>query len=209
MSGWPGSQRRSSLRRRSGGAPAERQRVKARRHRGATRNQGSDRNSMQAFPKYILAPYLATPFEVVGRMVEAAGVGADDLVYDIGCGDGRLAIAAAATGASALGVDVEQGWVDIARAQAAAAGVAERVSFERCDAMELDLGPASVVFLYLVEWSTQRMAARVREQCRPGTRIVSHSFGLDGLPGSTTHPFHDAAGGLRRIHCWVHPGVDS
>lgn len=96
-------------------------------------------------PRYILAPYVPTPPEVVEQMIRLADVQPADMVYDLGCGDGRLAIAAAASrGARCLAVDVEQYWVEQSRINAAAAGVSHLVQFEHCDATELDLRPATL-----------------------------------------------------------------
>lgn len=155
-------------------------------------------------PRYILAPYVATPHEVAGQMVELADVQSSDCVYDLGCGDGRLLIAAARMrGAHGLGVDIEPYWIEQSQANAAQAGVADRVRFDRRDAFELDLAPATVVFLYLVQWSTRRVMERVLTHCAPGTRVVSHSFGFDGLAGCTTRTFVDGEGISRSLHLHV------
>ena len=152
----------------------------------------------------VLAPYMATPPEVVERMLRLAAVGADDLVYDLGCGDGRILIAAACAGASGVGVDIESHWVELSRLNANAAGVAERVRFEQADALSLDLRQATVVVLYLVHWSVQRVLARVRSQCAPGTRVVSHSFPIE-LDGARSEWVIDAEGQRRQIHLWTVP----
>lgn len=156
-------------------------------------------------PRYILAPYVATADDVVERMLDLAGVGSADVVFDLGCGDGRLAIAAARRGARAYGVDIEPWWVEQARLNAAAAGVADRVRFELRDAMDVDTSSASVVVLYLVHWSTQRMAAELLERCAPGTRIVSNSFPFEGCAGALTQSIIDATGQSRDLHLWVLP----
>jgi SAM-dependent methyltransferase len=153
-------------------------------------------------PRHILAPYMATPADVVERMVRLAEVGEGDVVYDLGCGDGRMAIAAGRRGAHAVGVDIEPYWIEQARSNAAAAGVSARVSFEQRDALELDLAPATVVFMYLVQWSTQRVAAQILGQCAVGTRVVSHSFGFDTV-AARSETFEDASGQPRTLHLWV------
>ena len=113
--------------------------------------------SVAAAPPSILAPFVASPDDVVARLLDIAGVGPGDVVYDLGCGDGRIAIAAARRGARAWGCDIEPYRVDESRRNAAAAGVAERATFELADAMSVDVAPATVVALYLVEWSTRRL----------------------------------------------------
>lgn len=154
-------------------------------------------------PRYILAPYVPTPPEVVECMLDVAQVGPADLVYDLGCGDGRLAIAAAGRGAHALGVDIEQHWIESARASAQAAGVADRVRFEQCDATNLDLSPANVVLMYLVHWSTQRMVAAIARHCLSGTRVVSHSFPIETGGEVVQTIVSDGAGASRAVHLWV------
>lgn len=156
-------------------------------------------------PRYILAPYVATADDVVEHMLDLAGVGPDDVVFDLGCGDGRLAIAAARRGALAYGVDIEPWWVEHSRLNAEAAGVSDRARFEQRDAMDVDVSTASVVVLYLVHWSTQRMAAELLERCAPGTRIVSNSFPFEGCPGARTQTIIDATGQSRDLHLWVLP----
>jgi 2-polyprenyl-3-methyl-5-hydroxy-6-metoxy-1,4-benzoquinol methylase len=156
-------------------------------------------------PRYILAPYVATADDVVERMLDLARVGPDDVVFDLGCGDGRLAIAAARRGARAYGVDIEPWWVEQSRLNAEAAGVADRARFEQRDAMDVDVSTASVVVLYLVHWSTQRMAAELLERCAPGTRIVSNSFPFEGRARARTQSIIDATGQSRDLHLWVLP----
>lgn len=154
--------------------------------------------------QYILAPYVATPYEIVERMLDLANVGPEDRVMDLGCGDGRVVIASAlARGARGVGIDIEPYWVEQARAAATAAGVDSRVHFEHADAMHFDLSGASVVFLYLVHWSTQRIADRLHRECAPGTRVVSHSFGFDAVATATSEIVADAEGCSRRLHLWV------
>lgn len=159
---------------------------------------------VNSFMLHILAPYMATPFDVVARMLRLARVGAGDMVFDLGCGDGRMLIAAAAAGARGLGVDIEPYWVEQSRQNAAAAGVSEAVRFEQADALSLDLRPATVVVLYLVHWSVQRVLTRVQEQCAAGTRVVSHSFPIE-LAGTITERFIDTEGQRREIHLWTVP----
>jgi precorrin-6B methylase 2 len=160
-------------------------------------------------PRYILAPYVATADDVVEHMLDLAGVGPDDVVFDLGCGDGRLAIAAARRGALAYGVDIEPWWVEHSRLNAEAAGVSDRARFEQRDAMDVDVSTASVVVLYLVHWSTQRMAAELLERCAPGTRVVSNSFPFEGCAGARTQPIIDATGKPRDLHLWVLPERDA
>lgn len=154
-------------------------------------------------PRYVLAPYVPTPPEVVERMLDLAGVTSTDVVYDLGCGDGRIVIAAAKRGARAVGVDIESHRVDEARKAAAEAGVAHLASFELHDALSVDLASASVVMLYLVEWSTRMLDEKLAAELRPGARIVSHSFGMGDRPAEKTEQWVDATGQSRTLRLWI------
>jgi ribosomal protein L11 methylase PrmA len=141
---------------------------------------------------------------VVERMLRLANVQSTDVVYDLGCGDGRLVIAAAKTHASrGVGVDLDAQLVEEARRNAARERVAELVRFEQCDALSVDLAPATVVFLYLLHSSMPIVAAHLLRHVRPGTRVVSHSFDVPFLKPTAVDAFMDAAGTPRAIHLWV------
>jgi cyclopropane fatty-acyl-phospholipid synthase-like methyltransferase len=130
-------------------------------------------------------PYVPTPDAVVDAMLVLARVGAQDFVYDLGCGDGRIVIAAATKhGARGYGVDIDPAPLIRARRDAEHAGVADRVHFERADLFEIDLRPATVVTLYLFESLNRRLLPKLRAELRPGARIVSHkfTFGPDWAP---------------------------
>jgi precorrin-6B methylase 2 len=126
-----------------------------------------------------LAPYVPTPQDVVDRMLALAGVTADDVVYDLGCGDGRIVITAARKfGARGVGVDIDPERIKESEANAKAAGVESRVSFRMQDAMTVDVSPATVVTLYLLSSSNAKLRPILTKQLRPGARIVSHAFSM-------------------------------
>lgn len=153
---------------------------------------------------HILAPYVATPEDVVARLLGLADVGPADRVLDLGCGDGRVAIAAAKDrGASGAGVDIEPYWIEESRRNAELAGVSDRVDFRADDATRCELAGASVVFLYLVQWSTQLLAPRLRAELQPGTRIVSLSFAIDNWTPKRIDRFIDSTGTERVLYLWV------
>lgn len=154
-------------------------------------------------PRYILAPFVPTPPEVVERMLDLAGVTSADVVYDLGCGDGRIVIAAAKRGARAVGVDIEPHWVAEATKNAAAAGVSDRARFEVQDALVLDVSSATVVMLYLVEWSTRMLDEKLAAELRPGARIVSHSFGMGDRPAEKSEQWVDSTGQPRTLRLWI------
>src|SRR6187399_1520097 len=120
--------------------------------------------------------YVPTPEPVVDRMLELAAVDEDDIVYDLGCGDGRIVITAAQRyGVKAWGFDIDPVRVAEARANAKAAGVEDLVTIEQKDIFTLDLSPASVVTLYLLPELNVRLIPQLA-QLEPGSRIVSHDF---------------------------------
>jgi SAM-dependent methyltransferase len=124
-------------------------------------------------------PYVPTPGDIVERMLELAGVRANDVVYDLGSGDGRLVIEAARRfGARGVGVEREARLVELARAAAASANVADRVSFSQGDLFETDLRSATVVTLYLLPRLLEQLLPKLRAELTPGVRIVSHDYPL-------------------------------
>jgi SAM-dependent methyltransferase len=151
----------------------------------------------------ILAPHVATPTDVVERMLELALVVPGDVLYDLGCGDGRIAIAAAKRGARAWGCDVEEHWVAEARRHAEAAGVSALATFEVADATSVDVAPATVVALYLVEWSTRRLGEKLAAELRPGARVVSHNFAVADGPPDREERWIDAGGEPRAVRLWT------
>jgi len=135
-------------------------------------------------------PYVPTPDTVVERMLELAAVGAQDTVYDLGSGDGRLVIEAARRyGARGVGVEREARLVDMARAAAASARVAHRVSFQQGDLFDTDLRGATVVTLYLLPHLLERLVPKLRAELAAGARIVSHDYPLVPWPLERTLEF--------------------
>ena len=154
-------------------------------------------------PLYVLAPYVATPFDVVDRMLSLADVRPFDMLFDLGCGDGRVVICAAtARGARGFGVDIDPYRVEQSRFNAWASRVSHLVRFEQGDALAVDLSSASVVFLYMLHWSTQFVANHIFQRVTPGTRVVSHGFPIEALPPSAIETFIDATGISRTLGLW-------
>ena len=119
--------------------------------------------------------YVPTPPAVVREMLELAGVGPTDLVYDLGSGDGRIPImAASAFGARGVGIDIDPQRIREAEANARAAGVADRVSFRNQDLFEADFRDATVVTLFLSADVNSRLRPRLLRELAPGTRVVSY-----------------------------------
>ena len=121
--------------------------------------------------------YVPTPQNVVDKMLEVAKVTKDDYVFDLGSGDGRIPITAAARyGARGFGVDINPKLIAEARANAKAAGVADRVEFRRQDLFKTSVREATVVGLYLFVWANVKLRPRLISELRPGSRIVAHDF---------------------------------
>ncbi|HSB21376.1 MAG TPA: class I SAM-dependent methyltransferase [Anaeromyxobacteraceae bacterium] len=132
-------------------------------------------------------PYEPTSPEIVQAMLRLARVRADDVVYDLGCGDGRIVIEAARLGARGVGVDLDPQRIREARANARVAGVEGRVDLRLGDLFEADLRPATVVMLYLWPEVNLRLRPKLLSELRPGTRVVSHTHDMgDWQPQETT-----------------------
>ena len=151
----------------------------------------------------IEVPYVPTPNEVVEEMLKVAHVGKDDVVYDLGCGDGRIIITAAQKyGARGVGVDLNEERIKESNENARKAGVTERVKFLRQDLFETDLKDATVVTLYLLPFINERLRPKLFRELRPGTRVVSHAFDMgDWTPEKVLHVKTGAED--RMVYYWV------
>lgn len=128
-----------------------------------------------------LAPFVATPMPVVKRMLELAGVNADSVVFDLGCGDGRVVVTAASKyGARGVGVDIDPVRIAEARSRARRAGVEDRVDILRQDIFDTDISPATVVYLYLYPDSNRLLRPFLEEHLRAGAVVVCHDFLMPG-----------------------------
>jgi ubiquinone/menaquinone biosynthesis C-methylase UbiE len=153
--------------------------------------------------------FVPTPPSAVERMVEMAGVRAGDLVYDLGCGDGRIVIAAAKQQKiKAVGVDIDPERVAESRENVRTAGLESLVEIRQADVFDLDLSEADVVFLYL----TPRLNARLMPQLRklkPGARIISYEFDMgNAKPVEVVREKFDQYG-EQKIYKWVVPWEES
>jgi len=147
-------------------------------------------------------PFVPTPHSLVEKMLDLAGVGASDYLIDLGCGDGRIAVAAARRGARALGVDLDPLRIEEARAAARIAGLEARVRFRRQDLFATPIWDADVIALYLLPRINLALRPRLLTELRPGARIVSHAFDMgDWRPEALET--HDG----RRIFLWLVPAI--
>ena len=154
-----------------------------------------------------LAPYVPTPQDVVDRMLSLANVTASDVIYDLGCGDGRIVVTAAKKfGARGVGVDFDPDRIKESEANAKAAGVEHLVTFRLQDAMTVDVSPATVVTLYLLSSSNTKLRPILTRQLKPGSRIVSHAFSMGDWSPEKTDVFTDSGGTQRTLYRWITDG---
>jgi len=146
-------------------------------------------------------PFVPTPQEVVVEMLKMAGVTPNDLVYDLGCGDGRIVITAAKVfGARGVGVDNDPGLVRRSNENARQAGVTDRVKFLEQDLFKTDILEASVVTLYLLPELNLLLRPKLLQDLKPGSRIVAHEFDMgDWKP--------DCIGKVPKVKLYYHPAI--
>ena len=146
-------------------------------------------------------PYVPTNQKVVKAMLKLAKVKKSDVVYDLGCGDGRIVITAAKDyGASGVGVDIDPQRIKEANENAKKAKVADKVKFVEGDLFEMDFSKATVVTLYLLPAINLKLRPKLLEQLKPGTRIVSHAFDMGDWKPEQTRVVEGAT-----IYFWTVP----
>lgn len=146
-------------------------------------------------------PYITTPQRVVERMLEMADVSDEDVVYDLGSGDGRFVITAAQQfGARGVGIEIDPDLVREARSKARLAGVSDRVEFRQGSLFDVDLREASVVTLYLEPDLNLRLRPKLLLHLDPGDRVVSHDFDM-----GTWTPDRVETMGRSTIYRWIVP----
>ena len=124
-------------------------------------------------------PYVPTPQPVVDKMLDLAKVGSKDVLFDLGCGDGRIVITAARDrGARGTGIDIDPVRIQEAMQNAKTAGVSDRVNFKQGNLFEADFSPATVVTLYLLPDINRKLRPQLWKQLKVGTRVVSHDFDM-------------------------------
>jgi SAM-dependent methyltransferase len=149
--------------------------------------------------------YIPTPPRVVDAMLEIAKVTGDDVVYDLGSGDGRIVITAAKTyGARGVGIEIDPALVKMATDNAAAAGVSDKVRFIAQNLFTADIGDATVVTLYLLQSINERLRPKLVRELKPGTRIVSHVFNM----GPEWPPQNMVTVGASPVFFWMIPERD-
>ena len=134
-----------------------------------------------------VAPYVPTPWHVVDRMLEEVDVTEEDVVFDLGSGDGRILMRAAKRlGARGVGYEINADLVEEARSAVEAAGVADQVEIRDRDIFDADLSSATVVTLFLVTSAHRRLRPKLLNELQPGTRIASYKWEIPGWNPSKT-----------------------
>jgi SAM-dependent methyltransferase len=147
-------------------------------------------------------PYEPSSEEVIGAMLEIAKVGKNDLVYDLGCGDGRIVIAAAQiAGARGVGVDLDPERIKESLENVRKTNVTDRVQFFQQDLFQTEIGKATVVMLYLWPEVNLKLRPKLFRELKPGTRVVSHSHDMGSWEPDQTI----TASKGHRVHFWVIP----
>ena len=146
-------------------------------------------------------PYVPTDDAVVPAILRLANITGNDVIYDLGCGDGRIVIAAARhRGASGVGIDVDPLRIEECRENARRAGVTGRVTFLQKSFFDVDLSPASVVTLYLLPSLNIKLRPKLMGELRPGSRVISNHFDMaHWRPDETVHAHH------RNLYKWIVP----
>jgi SAM-dependent methyltransferase len=145
-------------------------------------------------------PYVPTPNSAVDRMLQIAGVGPGDLVLDMGSGDGRIVIAAAQLGARGRGVEINPDLVERSKRNAERAKVSDRTEFLKEDMFTTPLNDVSVLTLYVLTQSNLKLRPRILSEMRPGTRVISHQFGMQNW-----EPDRFERHGFNRLFLWYVP----
>ncbi|MGZ5556229.1 MAG: SAM-dependent methyltransferase [Candidatus Aminicenantales bacterium] len=151
-------------------------------------------------------PFVPTPAEVVDEMLRLAGVKAGDVLYDLGCGDGRIVIAAAKRyGVRAIGIDIDPVRIRESNDNAAKAGLSGKVRFLQEDLFKADFKEATVVTMYLLTSVNLRLRPKILAELKPGTRLVSHSFEMGDWKPDKTSAVSTSFGDERDVHFWIVP----
>jgi precorrin-6B methylase 2 len=160
--------------------------------------------AQQAAPAPLRSPdviFVPTPQEVVDAMLKMAKVGPNDVIYDLGSGDGRIPITAARTyKARGVGIDIDPQRIREATENLKAAGVGDRVRFLNQDLFTTDISEATVVTLYLLPSLNLKVLPKLNKELKPGTRVVSHAFDMGDIKPEQTANVNG-----RTIYMWTVP----
>lgn len=150
-------------------------------------------------------PYVPSPYEVVEEMLRLAQLKPNDILYDLGCGDGRIVVEAAKRGIKkAVGIDIDPERIAESWENARQAGVTNLVEFRQGDLFTADIHDASVVTLYLLTYVNLKLRPKLLSELKPGTRLVSHNYAMDTWrPDQTTTVVVDDS--VHTVYFWIIP----
>jgi hypothetical protein len=150
-----------------------------------------------------VAPFVTTPHEVVSRMLELAEIKEGDVLYDLGSGDGRIVVAAAREyGIKAVGFEIDPVLVKDSREIIKQAGLERLVEIREQDIRTVDFSPATVVTMYLYPGANLRLRPVLMRDLKPGSRVISHDFGMGSWKPDRVARFKDSADLSRTIYRW-------
>ncbi|MHB1423213.1 MAG: SAM-dependent methyltransferase [Gemmataceae bacterium] len=150
-------------------------------------------------------PFVTTPPEIVSAMLALAKVSENDTVYDLGSGDGRILLAAARDyKAKAVGIEIDPALVDLSRQAIVEAGMTDKIRVIRGDLFKQDFTPATVITMYLKSDVNARLRPQL-DQLRPGTRIVSHQYRIEGAKPVKRISVKDKKGLEHPLYLWETP----
>ena len=151
-------------------------------------------------------PYVPTPEPVVAEMLRVADVNRNDVLYDLGSGDGRIVITAAKQyGARGVGIDIDPQRIREAKEKAKDAKVTDRVQFKQQDLFKTDLREATVVTLYLLPDVNLRLRPKLLRELKPGTRVVSHNYDMGDWKPLQAFEVPTATGLPHMVYFWIVP----
>lgn len=150
-----------------------------------------------------LAPFVQTPQDVADRMLSLAGVREGDVLYDLGSGDGRIVVAAARSyGIRAVGLEIDPDLVRDSRKAIEEAGLHDLAEIRAQSIITADVSPASIVTLYLYPGANLQLRPSLRQQLKPGSRVVSHEFNMGSWAPARVERMVDESGVPRLLYLW-------
>jgi cyclopropane fatty-acyl-phospholipid synthase-like methyltransferase len=153
-----------------------------------------------------LTPFVPTPLEVAEKMLELAAVRSDDVVYDLGSGDGRIVILAAQKfGARAVGVELNPDLYKESSARIKELGLEQRAQILHENMFHVNIRHATVVTLYLLTSVNEQLRPMLEKELRPGARVVSHDFQIPGWEAEKTVDVTAHSGAIHKLHLYVRP----
>jgi len=152
---------------------------------------------------YVSVPFVPTPVEVIKEMLKLANLKPNELLLDLGCGDGRVLIVAAKEfGARAIGIEIRNDLASRAAYNVMKEGVSDKVVIINGNFFEIKLPPADVIFMYLLTSVNERLRPKLEKEAKPGARIVSHDFEISGWKPKLVEDFRDG-GRSHRLYLYV------